>query len=110
MRPCRGCCVAHVTTMRQNRKLPGFLSRDRPDSRRIFAGVDSLSREPGLIASMNIQVTTHPVDGARVQRTWSRLAPVYDLVYGAMLQPGRRRALARMVLGPSDRVLEVGVG
>jgi phosphatidylethanolamine/phosphatidyl-N-methylethanolamine N-methyltransferase len=32
------------------------------------------------------------------------------MVYGSMLQPGRRRALARMVLGPGDRVLEVGVG
>jgi phosphatidylethanolamine/phosphatidyl-N-methylethanolamine N-methyltransferase len=47
---------------------------------------------------------------ARVQRTWSRLAPIYDLVYGGMLQPGRRRAVARMVLGPGDRVLEIGVG
>jgi phosphatidylethanolamine/phosphatidyl-N-methylethanolamine N-methyltransferase len=59
---------------------------------------------------MNTQVTTHPADVDRVQRTWSRLAPVYDMVYGTMLQPGRRRALARMVLGPGDRVLEVGVG
>ncbi len=56
------------------------------------------------------QATLHPVDVARVQRTWARLAPVYDMVYGAMLQPGRRRAIARMVLGPGDRVLEVGVG
>ena len=59
---------------------------------------------------MNTQATLHAVDVARVQRTWARLAPVYDLVYGAMLQPGRRRAVARMVLGPGDRVLEIGVG
>lgn len=52
----------------------------------------------------------HPIDVARVQRTWARLAPVYDMVYGRMLQPGRRRAVARMVLGPGDRVLEIGVG
>jgi phosphatidylethanolamine/phosphatidyl-N-methylethanolamine N-methyltransferase len=59
---------------------------------------------------MNTQATVHPVDLARVQRTWSRLAPVYDMVYGPMLQPGRRRAVARMVLGPGDKVLEIGVG
>jgi phosphatidylethanolamine/phosphatidyl-N-methylethanolamine N-methyltransferase len=59
---------------------------------------------------MNTQATVHPIDIARVQRTWARLAPVYDFVYGAMLQPGRRRAIARMVLGPGDRVLEIGVG
>src|SRR5215813_3727482 len=59
---------------------------------------------------MHTQATVHPVDVARVQRTWARLAPFYDLVYGTMLQPGRRRAVARMVLGPGDRVLEIGVG
>jgi phosphatidylethanolamine/phosphatidyl-N-methylethanolamine N-methyltransferase len=59
---------------------------------------------------MNSQATMHPIDVARVQRTWARLAPVYDMVYGPMLQPGRRRAVARMVLGPGDRVLEIGVG
>jgi phosphatidylethanolamine/phosphatidyl-N-methylethanolamine N-methyltransferase len=59
---------------------------------------------------MQSEATFHPVDVARVQRTWARLAPVYDMVYGAMLQPGRRRAVARMVLGPGDRVLEIGVG
>jgi phosphatidylethanolamine/phosphatidyl-N-methylethanolamine N-methyltransferase len=59
---------------------------------------------------MNTQATAAPADVARVQRTWTRLAPVYDMIYGAMLQPGRRRAVARMVLGPGDRVLEVGVG
>jgi phosphatidylethanolamine/phosphatidyl-N-methylethanolamine N-methyltransferase len=59
---------------------------------------------------MNTQATAVPADVARVQRTWTRLAPVYDMIYGAMLQPGRRRAVARMVLGPGDRVLEVGVG
>jgi phosphatidylethanolamine/phosphatidyl-N-methylethanolamine N-methyltransferase len=59
---------------------------------------------------MSSEASVHSVDLARVQRTWSRLAPIYDMVYGAMLQPGRRRAVARMVLGPGDRVLEVGVG
>ena len=27
---------------------------------------------------------------------YHRLAPVYDMFYGATLQPGRRRALARL--------------
>lgn len=62
------------------------------------------------MGDMNTQASLHAVDVARVQRTWARLAPVYDLVYGSMLQPGRRRAVARMVLGPGERVLEIGVG
>jgi phosphatidylethanolamine/phosphatidyl-N-methylethanolamine N-methyltransferase len=77
---------------------------------RIFAVVSRLSPGGRYIASMNTQATAVPADVARVQRTWTRLAPVYDMIYGTMLQPGRRRAVARMVLGPGDRVLEVGVG
>jgi phosphatidylethanolamine/phosphatidyl-N-methylethanolamine N-methyltransferase len=77
---------------------------------RIFAGVSGLSRSGREIGSMTTQATVHAGDLARVQRTWARLAPVYDFVYGAMLQPGRRRAVARMVLGPGERVLEIGVG
>ncbi len=41
---------------------------------------------------------------------YDRLAGVYDVVYGPVLQPGRQRALERMALGPGQRVLEVGVG
>ena len=45
-----------------------------------------------------------------VGEIYSNLTPVYDLIFGAALQPGRRRAVARMGLRPGDRVLEVGVG
>lgn len=38
------------------------------------------------------------------------LTPIYDVVCGAMLQPGRRRAIAHLDPGPSDTILEVGVG
>lgn len=45
-----------------------------------------------------------------IQRGYHRLAPVYDVVFGASLQPGRRAALAALDCRPGDRVLEVCVG
>ena len=41
---------------------------------------------------------------------YRRLAPLYDVLYGAMLQPGRRRALARLAPRSGESILEVGVG
>lgn len=37
-------------------------------------------------------------------------APVYDLLYGLMLEPGRRRAMQRLAPRANERILEVGVG
>src|SRR5262245_50947926 len=44
------------------------------------------------------------------ERVYARLAPIYDLLYGVMLQPGRRRAMARLEPRAGDLILEVGVG
>lgn len=46
----------------------------------------------------------------RVEVLYRRLAPVYDLLYGASLQPGRRRAMARLNPRRGERILEIGVG
>jgi phosphatidylethanolamine/phosphatidyl-N-methylethanolamine N-methyltransferase len=46
-------------------------------------------------------------------RAWTiyeRLAPVYDLIYGATLEPGRRQAMTRLAPASGERILEVGVG
>lgn len=47
---------------------------------------------------------------AFVDRVYSTLTPVYDFLFGPVLQAGRRAAVARMHFGPGTRVLEVGVG
>lgn len=47
---------------------------------------------------------------AAINATYARLAPLYDVIYGALLQPGRRRALARLAPAPGERILEMGVG
>ena len=45
-----------------------------------------------------------------VKAAYRRYARIYDVVFGAVLQPGRRAVLEALELKPGDRVLEVGVG
>ncbi len=45
-----------------------------------------------------------------VEAVYERLAPVYDVLYGALLQPGRQCAIARLDPRPGETILEVGVG
>jgi phosphatidylethanolamine/phosphatidyl-N-methylethanolamine N-methyltransferase len=45
-----------------------------------------------------------------VEAVFERLAPIYDLLYGVTLAPGRRHAMARLAPGPGESILEIGVG
>jgi phosphatidylethanolamine/phosphatidyl-N-methylethanolamine N-methyltransferase len=47
---------------------------------------------------------------ALVDGVYEKLAPVYDLMFGKLLQPGRVAAVERMGPLPGKSVLEVGVG
>ena len=47
---------------------------------------------------------------AFVQRAYDRLAKVYDFFFGAILQPGRVRAVRSINSRPGLRVLELGIG
>lgn len=47
---------------------------------------------------------------AEVGRVYDRMASVYDVAFGPLLQAGRRRALACMAPVPGMRILEIGVG
>jgi phosphatidylethanolamine/phosphatidyl-N-methylethanolamine N-methyltransferase len=47
---------------------------------------------------------------AFVQRAYDRLANVYDFLFGAILQPGRVRAVRSIDSRPGLRVLELGIG
>jgi len=47
---------------------------------------------------------------AFVQRAYDRLAKVYDVFFGAILQPGRERAVRSIAAQPGLRVLELGIG
>ena len=55
-------------------------------------------------------LSTATVHNASVDRVYAKLSPVYDVVFGAVLQPGRVAAIDRMAIQPGDRVLEVGAG
>src|SRR5215470_12468885 len=53
------------------------------------------------------------IDKSSVERAYARWAPVYDLVFGAVFDAGRRAAIvaAEKACGQSGgRILEVGVG
>jgi phosphatidylethanolamine/phosphatidyl-N-methylethanolamine N-methyltransferase len=45
-----------------------------------------------------------------VDNVYERLAPIYDLIYGVTLAPGRRRAMARLAPVNGESILEIGVG
>lgn len=45
-----------------------------------------------------------------IQLEYDRLAGIYDFVFGAILQPGRERAIHAMPLEAGTRVLELGIG
>lgn len=47
---------------------------------------------------------------AAVRSSYRRYAPVYDMVFGAFLDRGRRVAIAAIERGASRRILEIGVG
>jgi phosphatidylethanolamine/phosphatidyl-N-methylethanolamine N-methyltransferase len=44
------------------------------------------------------------------ETVYQRLAPIYDWLYGPLLQPGRRRAMARLAPQEGESILEVGAG
>ena len=53
------------------------------------------------------------IDKTSVERAYARWAPIYDLVFGAVFEPGRRAAIvaAERACGPAGgTILEVGVG
>jgi phosphatidylethanolamine/phosphatidyl-N-methylethanolamine N-methyltransferase len=58
-----------------------------------------------VLDSSTPALTNNFIDGV-----YSKLSPVYDAVFGAVLQPGRIAAVAQMGKTPGTRVLEVGVG
>jgi len=52
----------------------------------------------------------HEIVNQTIMARYQRAASWYDLVYGPILQPGRKAAIQALALEPGDRVLEVGVG
>ena len=53
---------------------------------------------------------TTPSAQTAVDAVYERLAPVYDVIYGALLHPGRKSAIARLAPTAGESILEVGVG
>jgi phosphatidylethanolamine/phosphatidyl-N-methylethanolamine N-methyltransferase len=50
------------------------------------------------------------MDQAAITAAYRRYAPIYDLVFGPVFEPGRRRLVKALNCRPGDEVLEVGVG
>lgn len=50
------------------------------------------------------------VDAAHVKSAYRRYAAVYDRLFGAVFEPGRKEVVAEVNTKPGQRILEVGVG
>jgi phosphatidylethanolamine/phosphatidyl-N-methylethanolamine N-methyltransferase len=50
------------------------------------------------------------MDSEAIGRSYAIFAPVYDLFFGKVLEPGRRAAIQLLEPKPGARILEVGVG
>src|SRR5262249_17118758 len=98
-----------------NARLRRYVNNEPATHHEICAAdIDLLRRLDTLCARMTTSDLVQPKREARrrmtVESVYARLAPLYDLLYGATLQPGRRRAMARLAPEPGERILEVGVG
>ena len=56
------------------------------------------------------EIARRHLDPEAIRRTYDRYARVYDGIFGPILNPGRRRAVAAAERAPGLRLLEVGVG
>ena len=77
-----------------------FDRTDRTRDDEVIGGSDAATRALSVTA-----VETDFVAGV-----YSKLASVYDWIFGPTLHAGRLQAMQRMAISPGDRVLEVGVG
>lgn len=50
------------------------------------------------------------VNHESITTAYQRYAPVYDVLFGRVFEPGRRRVIETLACADGDRVLEVGVG
>ena len=50
------------------------------------------------------------MDQKAITAAYRRYAPVYDLLFGPLFEPGRRRLVQALSFRPGEEVLEVGVG
>lgn len=50
------------------------------------------------------------MDLSSVRRAYKFYAPIYDLVFGRIVEDGRRRAVSAFPQNPGDKILEIGVG
>ena len=63
-----------------------------------------------LPASIEAFGTEEMMDTHSVVSAYRRYAGIYDLVFGPVLEPGRKRMVESMACRPGECVLEIGVG
>jgi phosphatidylethanolamine/phosphatidyl-N-methylethanolamine N-methyltransferase len=75
------------------------------------AAKNLLPRRQGLCNKGRvIPASTTSTANVLVMHAYDRIAKVYDFFFGAILQPGRKRAVATIHSRPGLRVLELGIG
>ena len=61
-------------------------------------------------AEVVLERSTPAITNKFVDSIYSQLSPIYDVLFGSVLQPGRIAAVTQMGDAPGTRVLEVGIG
>jgi phosphatidylethanolamine/phosphatidyl-N-methylethanolamine N-methyltransferase len=67
-------------------------------------------RPHAFVALVDTLRSRHIVATTTSGIVYQHLAPLYDTLYGSLLQPGRRSAMAHLAPRPGESILEVGVG
>jgi phosphatidylethanolamine/phosphatidyl-N-methylethanolamine N-methyltransferase len=49
-------------------------------------------------------------DSNLIERLYAQCASVYDVLFGPILQAGRREVMRQLALRPGDEILEIGIG
>jgi phosphatidylethanolamine/phosphatidyl-N-methylethanolamine N-methyltransferase len=65
---------------------------------------------PDSSAEVALETFAPAITNKFVDSVYSRLSPIYDALFGAVLQPGRVAAVTQMGDAAGTRVLEVGIG
>jgi phosphatidylethanolamine/phosphatidyl-N-methylethanolamine N-methyltransferase len=90
------------------RKLRPVRASTRAQVRRLGRFIEAEEKRPLLMRRLHRKAAG--LDLQAIKQTYRRYAGFYDTLFGRILEPGRRAAVALADVGRDQRILEIGVG